>query len=292
MNNVLVDNWYMEQVVADIRAGNRYHSVQYAELLSAIVLWDNIYYPDNEHNWWHNHPSEVQHALLPLKDNSTDPQFLRSEQLLMSQIASSLKGTTFYTDNVAKSALHYRLLSNQNECDYLPCPPRQEFLKKIDKNVLFAKLARLNFSHTHDKLLREYYLDAYHGLINTDIVIDRPILSNFIIHNTPESMTPVDYAIHLANEGPVLRYRDYLARIESCIENQEFAQLRLLLKESRDVVDEVLRMDNDSIPSLDMTIFPTPSISIGMEFKFPKKKMHLTFLRDLTEYATNELLMH
>ena len=39
----MVDNWFIENVVADINAGNMNNSIHCAELLSALVLWDKIY---------------------------------------------------------------------------------------------------------------------------------------------------------------------------------------------------------------------------------------------------------
>ena len=68
MNSIMVDNWFMEEVIADIKEQKTHRSRCYGELLMAIVLWDEVYYPKNNYNWWNSIPSQVQNALIPLDD--------------------------------------------------------------------------------------------------------------------------------------------------------------------------------------------------------------------------------
>ena len=65
----MVDNWFMEDVVKDLNEQKMLYSRSYAELLMAIVLWDNIYYPKNDYNWWNSVPSQVKDSLRPIVDS-------------------------------------------------------------------------------------------------------------------------------------------------------------------------------------------------------------------------------
>ena len=47
MNSIMVDNWMIEDIIAIKDDESFQISPQYADLLSAILLWDNVYYPAN-----------------------------------------------------------------------------------------------------------------------------------------------------------------------------------------------------------------------------------------------------
>lgn len=136
-----------------------------------------------------------------------------------------------------------------------------------------------------DRKLKEYYEDAYHGLLSTNITFEIPILSKFIIQNTPKGMNSVEYALHLKNEGLLVSYRQYLAEIEDAIQNQNYKDLRILLNDSIEAIEDVVKIDKKSILKTNVTIIPMPSLSVKPDFKLLEKRIHLNFIRDLTKFA-------
>jgi len=131
-----------------------------------------------------------------------------------------------------------------------------------------------------------------------------PVLAKYIFDNTPEGMTPFDFAFHLRNEGPVIRYRQYLNKVEDALENQNWKDLRYLLRCSEDTIADVLALDKKRFTSVVFNILPIPSISLKYRdidasiSKAPSfsiktngscRRLHLTFLRGLATYAINEM---
>ena len=50
MREVLIDNWTLEDMVFDLYDTDRLLSnPSFHNILEAIVLWDNIYFPNNEY---------------------------------------------------------------------------------------------------------------------------------------------------------------------------------------------------------------------------------------------------
>ena len=52
MNNVMVDNWLLEDAVINLQRNPTEPSKSLSDLLMAIVLWDNVYYPRKGHCAW------------------------------------------------------------------------------------------------------------------------------------------------------------------------------------------------------------------------------------------------
>lgn len=316
MKNIMVDNWFMEEVVADINCNNARNSRSYADLLMAIVLWDEVYYPENAHNWWKSFPSQVQNVLHPIDDSKEEGFKQATELCYHYNIYSSYYDSYFYDydscrikPNVVEGgALRYMMMSNNNGCDYLPCSKRQSFLLQYnDMQIVKRSLIRLKMQDDLDKSIKEYYTDTYRALLDfSDLKLEMPVLVNFIFDNTPNEMTPVDYAFHLKNEGAVINYRKYLSQVEDALENQNWRDLRFLLRCSSDAVSEITSLDKKNLKSIGIKILPMPSIlleydglnaTISSEPSFeikkkiqnPFRKIHLTFLKDLTRYAINDM---
>ena len=118
-------------------------------------------------------------------------------------------------------------------------------------------------------------------------------------------MTAIEYALHLRNEAATINYRNYLEEIENNLNLQKWGELRHLLKVSEDVVQDVIALDKKYISKLDISVSITPSvvldfisnnaklstpILLSIKDKFlHSPKVNLTFLKDLTKFALNDL---
>lgn len=318
MDGIMVDNWFMEEVVADIREKKTRDSKYYAELLMAIVLWDEVYYPSNKYNWWNTIPSQVQNALKPLDDAQEEGrtksarEFYRykgapEEYYWLKWKDPALLNTT---DVIGTGALRYQALSQKHGLNYLPCLQRQEFLREYyRRNNIKTILARIELQKSLTRKVTEYLKQRYLSLLECPrIEFQMPALASFIFDNTPQDMSPIDFAFHLKNEGAVIRYRKYLQEIDDAIENSDWIELQYLLKQSDEAVQSVLSLDRDRIWKVLTTIIPRPSLSLNLvEGEFPSieasfdvpvdqllagvselaKNYRFTFLRDLIKYAMN-----
>lgn len=54
MQGILMDNWSIENIIVCVYENdNKSYSKEYIDLLEAIILWDELYYPDNTYSsWW------------------------------------------------------------------------------------------------------------------------------------------------------------------------------------------------------------------------------------------------
>ncbi len=124
-------------------------------------------------------------------------------------------------------------------------------------------------------------------------------------HVVSDYMSPVDFAFHLKNEGPVIRYRKFLRNIDDSLEKQDWKELKYLLRCSEDAVSSVISMDSKKIASVSVEILPTPrvifnfsgeTVKIGevpsltlKQFEKHFKKFSLVFLKDITKYAIEDM---
>ena len=316
MTKIMVDNWFMEEVVSDIKGKKINQSDYYERLLMAIVLWDEVYYPKNKYNYWNAISSEVKNALLPLDD---DNESGKEEAIKRLYDYKKIPIDEYYRlkckepflfrreDAINCGAIRYLMLSSSNGLDYLPCDERREFLfKYLNENTIRTYLSRMNLQNNLTKTIEEYYVESYKMLADfTNLKIKMPILSKYIFENTPESMTPVDFAFHLKNEGQVVKYRKYLDEIENALETQDWKELRYLNRCSEDAVNSVLLLDKKRLKGITVRILPTPSImfntsnvaaglSLSPSFSinnFEKlfRKFNLTFIKDITKYAIDDM---
>ena len=319
MNSVMVDNWFMEDVVSEIDQYDRTGKIPetYANLLMAVVLWDDVCYPDNHFNAWNAISSNVRDRLTPVFDPDAD-EMLEQMMYISSKYnlrrdhpcrdARFLKSISFH--NIALSSLY--------NCDYLPCSARRDFLSEYfsstpDENPFQKKysfltdaidcLIRIKVMETLDKSIEEYYHATYSQLMSfSSIRMEMPVLVRFILDSTPFDMSPIDYAFHLRNEGPVVHFRRYLRRLEDSLENQDLYEVNQLLNYSKQAVNDVILMDKDYIDRISVGILPLPKISyqsklVEAELSFPPsvkldikpRKMHLTFMQDLSKYAIRHM---
>lgn len=69
MKKVLIDNWSMHNIAQGM---NGQIAEEYSDLLSTLVLWDEIYYPNNDRSsYWDNTPQNmscIEFALLLRKE--------------------------------------------------------------------------------------------------------------------------------------------------------------------------------------------------------------------------------
>ena len=153
--------------------------------------------------------------------------------------------------------------------------------------------------------MQDYYNEIYGAYLSTDgLKVKVPILSKYIIENTPNDMSPIDYAFHLKNEGTVIEYRDYLNQIELALESGNIKEFCYLIQKSDEAVSDVLKKYSRSNITLSLQLYPNPSIFVNYNFdfmrrlngrntisldNFKRKKLQLTFIRDVAEDAKNRL---
>lgn len=280
MNAIMVDNWLMQEVMQDFYDYEKQEiSDAYARFLSSIVLWDEIYYPENEMTFcWKQLPESLRMILNPIEDTEHlfDAEASRIYHDKYSETHSSI---------VAQGAIRYYKLSNHHDLDYLPTKERTDFFANTDFLKYYERLNRLNYMETLDSAIDTEHDAMMKQMGVTHFQMKQPVLVDYIIQNAPKDMTYFEYALHLKNEGPVETYRKYLSDVEAAIEKGEGTVLREMSGYSEKLVKDICDMDKKSIGTLGIALYPTQSFSFSTPLKVQKRRIHLTFLRDLVEFS-------
>ncbi len=311
MRNIMVDNWFMEDVIDDLGKKEYNQSQSLMELLSCIMLWDEVYYPMNSHNWWNTVPSEVQNHLIAIDDHDESglEWSLKMEGYIEGYDVdvrdwTSWKNLSF--DNqyaISAGALRYMRLSHINKCDYMPCLSRRKYISSLLLPGEFL-ISKLKCQSYIDQEIKDMYIDTFKEIkeLIPNPIIDIPLISNYILANKSDEITPIDYAMHLKNENAVVKYREYLDALSEAIEKNNNRELKHLIGLSKEAVSDVIKVDRKGLLStkFSISLFPSLLFEIGIG-KFglsagiipPKFKMsyetnnynkfHLSFLKDLTE---------
>ena len=305
MRKVMVDNWLLEDIILEERNRTDVYYHSYSNLLMSILLWDEVLFPKNTFNWWISQPNDFINALTPYDDldqtwefetyrriydkslTEDDYEWMRHKGILSSEL-----------DIIEHGAKRYLLLSGDIGCDYLPCLKRQEYLKT--NKLMFNKNNSILTEHLNIEQSIEKEIQVFFDFFRTDF--EMPILSRYIIENTPFGMTPVEYALHLKNEGPVVNYRNYLNKISDASSKGDFHKASQLIKQSKNAIEDVIGIDKKSILSVkiemlpiifwllglyktDETVLRSLSISFDIKEFVLKPKANTVFIKDLSKYA-------
>lgn len=278
MNAIMVDNWLMEEIVFDSFCPDM--SEEYAKYLTAIVLWDEIYYPQNDLSFvWKQMPGAITSILKPIEDVGEQFEEL-AKQLYHSQYSN-------YPEIVARGAIRYLLFSNLCNCDYFPSGKRQRFLRENRPHEIIKRLTRFDYINILDSEINDCFRQMFEKFGQSDFRIKRPVLVDFIIQNTKPDESYIDSAVRLKKEKEVVQYRRYLSDIEDAIDKRNWNELYEMISYSEDIVRKAINLDKKNIGAIDVTIAPVPSIGFSKSLDLGRRKMHLSFLEDVCKFAFN-----
>lgn len=282
MQGILLDNWSIENIITcSTESDKTNYRKEYMDLLEAIVLWDDLYYPDNSYSSWWKYIAEdhsINKILQPLHSDEDEFNDEIDEKL------KGICGTREFTDNVIIGALRYMLLSNKNGLNYFPCNKRCLFLEQSNLYDNLKNINRFDIMRTFDREIVEYYKELNDFFGKNIFVFEFPVLVNYIIQNTPSNMSYIDYAIKLREDKRVVAYREYLNEIEIAINNTQWDKLRKFEKETKGLVRDIFET-RELIDSISVNLLALPSFNVPIS-NFPSKKnVHLCFLRKLGNFA-------
>ena len=279
MDGILLDNWSLE----DLIEGYSYESNKaYYNLLETIVLWDKLYYPENEYSLWWKHISQdnsIKKVLIPFPDNNSEFQ---DEAV---DIFNNLKDSDKYSRIVGIGGIRYSLLSNNSGLDYFPCIKRSEFLSCINRKQFYSEMMnRFKLTYALDNEVKKYYAELSEFLGTNEIQFEVPLLADYIIQNTPSSMSHIEFAIQLREEKGIKSYRRYLHKIEEAFNNGNWNKIFIYKDATKEIVHEIFK-DKPVVESAGCDILAAPSINVSFTKHPIIKYVHLNFLRKVTKFA-------
>lgn len=286
MNSVLLDNWFLESTYYDKNDyRNKTVSTSYGNLLNAIVLWDTLFFPDNEYSFaWKQCFPELNNILIAYEDKSN---------LFLQEATEITQNANFNESSVVCiGAIRYLLLSNSLELDYMPVPQRAAFISKYS-NCLgekFKALTRIDLSRVIDKAVTEYY-DELNSIFGKNIfTISMPILTDFIIQTCPKDMSYISYAINLRNDKAIKKYKKCMNDLDNAFNNGNWNEISAYIEATYSIVKSITKMDKNCVfnISLSLAVMPllTPSVNLGKDFNLRRRKyVHLAFIKKLAKFS-------
>lgn len=283
MSKILIDNWNMEDILYEISYfPEEYFSDAFADLLNTIVLWDELYYPDNNmsQNWIDSEKNLVD-VVKPMKDNLS---FLHESEEIYNEFFEDTEYSL-----VAAGAIRYSFLSGHYGMGYLPCKDRSNFLNKIDaslyekifKSVTYNRKSSLRIL---DELIEERFISIKRFFPKLKVNFRYPVLIDYIRYNSSSRKSCIDAALQLKNEKKVVAYRRYMDQFESDLENETWGNIINFENEVQDIVNDIVKISEGKTFTVSGSISLMPSIDISTDFVL-RKKYHLNFLRDLAEFS-------
>lgn len=184
-------------------------SESYGNVLSALVLWDEIQFPTNERDFW-------KHVNIP------DDRWAREVEILRQNIkpiddADELfdkEKRSFFrcnkdifdesiTEVVGVGAMRYLSLSNYLGLDYLPCEKRREFIHRYP-DICRESFNRINSLKPLDSEIEKVIDEITQEFGSCFLTISRPVLVDYIRDNTPKDIPPfLTYGIFVGVHMPI-----------------------------------------------------------------------------------------
>lgn len=291
MRNVLIDNWSLEELIIDLNNPiNLLRNKAFHNILEAIVLWDNIYFPNNEHSGFWNYMSyekDFNGFLLEYQDNN---DFHNSSELLYEKYC---KGK--YTKNLAYGAIRYSMVAENLGFDYLPCEKRGQFIQ--DSNIcsimteekgvyvngqVSSSITRKDFCSPINHEVKSFFkeFNDYYGKNVFDLKL--PVLANYIINTKPQQMTYFEYAKNLKKSLSVKLFLKYLNDVEVEISKGNFIPCYKFQKDVKELVEDICKVDKRFIFTIGGSLIPKPVINFDV---FKIRKINYNFLKKVIKYS-------
>lgn len=292
MNNVLIDNWSLENIIHDLdNIDLLLRNPTFHNILEALFLWDNIYFPKNEFSLYWNlllEDSVLKNFLIPLEDNEEFEEESRA-------LYNTHYRQNHYTENIACGAIRYIMLSAENRIDYLPCPQRSEFIQESNINkILFnygqmpvngrnnIPMPRKELWSTLDRELKKYYIEFEKQYSNSYYEVELPVLANYIIYSKPDNINYFEYARSLKRKLSADILIKYIEKTEKDIANGNFVANNVFKNDMKDIVDSICSNDRGLITVRSAKLFPTLSYSFYLN---DIRKINFIFARKIVKYA-------
>ncbi len=268
MKSLLIDNWTIMKAIANI--DTNYSSPEIKRIICFLVLWDEVYYLDNEHSsWWRDRIVNCEelaflNELKPLKvsENMSAINQVYDEVLCKEE-----------TSIVAKGALEYLKIANDNDSHYVPVDERARFIEKYElKNTTFTRNEVLDVI---DKEMLDYFKYSAEKIKAADMHLCLDSLY-LMIRNT-NSRDIVKSINHFKEKRMVKGFRNWIDRFE----NEIKAGKQLMIDEYLNELEEIQNMDPleklfgqmdiSSVINLKLPLFPIVNgiKKINPKFVFP-----------------------
>lgn len=279
MSDIIIDNWTLQR--AAININNTYEHLEtpneeYIRLIEAIILWDNVYFIENEFSsvWqdilWR---FGYKKYLTPFPNKSFKDVTLKAKEQ--------------YTTNtlIQEGAVKYSSFCNTHHVAYLPCKERAIFLRKC--NFIEEYINRKDIMNFLDKTIFDYYKSLNERFGTNKIRFSFPVLFDYVAANSNDNFF-LRTALRIKEQKEVVLFRKWLSDTEKNLQSGNLKELEKLLIYLPKLIEDLTKVTTKT-KMFDFQIALTPGINIPISVGGSYKHLiHVDFLRQLSTFAINE----
>lgn len=277
MSRVVVDNWTIASAMECMSQENEIIVNQsYANMIEAIILWDDICYFENEKTVsWKSEMSDLGYEDVLKKIDFPDIDCNK----IISKFSCSPQSFA------ERSALEYVAMCNHIDVDYIAFQKRADYL-----NNLYTNRIKEVHKAAVDKKLDVYYENE----AQMDSKPFRfPALFDYVRRTTSNSDNYIQTAVQLKASTEVREYRHWIDEIAN---EGNVAKRAKLMKDADRIIAKVGTIEKTiTIPTVNVRImwnYLAGIFSVEGEFKEHKiritNRSPLVFLQDLLDTNMNE----
>lgn len=276
MSDIIIDNWTLQRAAVSIN--NTYECLntpneEYIKLVEAIILWDNVFFLNNEF-------SDVWKTILWRFDYQN---YLKPFYVELIDKESYMDNTN--SGVIQRRAIEYSNFCNKHNVAYLPCRERAEYLKQC--NFIESYINRKDVMNFLDKTLIEYYKSLNERFGVNKIRFSFPVLFDFVAENTTDNFF-IKTALQIREEKEVIQFRKWLSDIEEELQCGNLLELEKLLFYLPDVINDLTKVTS-SKKKVELQLGLSPGITIPIKIGGTTKHLvHTDFLYTLSDFAINK----
>ena len=197
MSSVLLDNWTLHDLTFMLQFPyvdqSKWDDLE--NLLTAILLWDEIYYWDNGRtDLWKEEP-QILNRLPPLTNVVLPPDLVYKVNNLGDM------------DVVASGAQQYLLIAQKTGLDYLPKRERYEYLTAGKYYHAGNRVWPKRYLEKVEKGLQKYYDDLAKTMGVVGLRFRFPLLVDYIRSQAGDGCDYITEAQHMRETGPLYEMR-------------------------------------------------------------------------------------
>lgn len=297
MGAVLIDNWTLHDITYHFEFAHSYEKPRLdtlENLLMAILLWDQIYFWDNDKTTSWRYHSQITYG-LPSLMGLVLPLELKLE-------VESLAGA----DVIANGAQQYLLIAEKNGIDYLPKQERYQYLtsKKYYhmRNAVWQKI----LTETVEKSVQEYYDDLMKMIGNIQLQFRFPLLLDYVgsqmeqrgdydvffaPHTYNGRSSPYHFiqeyivaALHMRETAPLCNMRSWINDLHLYIDKGNWMEVKNSMSHVGDIVSMIKAPLAKNV-TFQVGIPLSASINIPSNQLKGSNKTQLTFLHDIAKFG-------
>lgn len=292
MSAVLLDNWTLYDISYPSGITFEGQMDNLENLLMSILLWDEVYYWNNEMTSLWENGSRIRMMFEQYEQSSLQESCLQG--ITLPQDVEYMVKQVPDNDGVAGGAKRYQIIAEVFGFDYLPKKERYEYLKNQGyynrENAVWPKIVL----GTVKDSVQKYYGDLAKMLRGIKLEFDFPLLIDYIRYqarvtdHADVTSNYVSVALQIKGTEALQNMRTWIDDLRKCLDSRNLIGAEHMMKDVGDIVSQLRAPQEKKMRMKGVTIQPVlPFFTVNFDCNLSshKPQTQLAFLYNLVSYA-------